>query len=118
MQFKEHRMMEEYFQLSRKLRLVLLTVEVLMERFGAPLVLTSVIRTEEEQRELCKKRRVEYRPSTHQFGRAVDIRISDLSIEDQDRLVHEINTKYQYDPNRPSLKTALLEEDHIHIQVM
>lgn len=89
--------------------------------------LTCLLRTAEENDALYIGKG--YHPGTHLDGvhvrgRGADIRSRDVDPEALEGIVGYLNERYIYDPERPTLKVALLEDGisagsgaHLHLQV-
>lgn len=82
-----------------------------------PFVVTGLIRTQSEQDKIYGNL-VSYQKapwkSVHQFGRGCDVRIRNIQTALINKFVEHINRNFPYDENR---STALIERDHIHMQV-
>ncbi len=117
--FKEpDRMVSEYWKITPKMRLILSCAEYWCSKNHVQMVVTSLMRTEEEQQKLVELGVTLDKLSVHQFGRGVDIRLLEPYSLNQD-LVDYINFHYTYDPLRPKFNTALIHKgtaDHIHLQ--
>lgn len=112
------RMVDEYWKLTPKTRLILSDVDYWCSKQGINVVVTSLIRSEEEQQKLVELGVTNDKVSVHQFGRGVDLRLFQPS-EMNEELVEYLNYHYIYDPLRPRYKTAMIHYGtalHIHIQ--
>ena len=49
--------------------------------------------------------------------RGVDIRTRDIAPDDVEYVAKILNNRWKYDPTRPHLRVAVVEGDHLHIQV-
>ena len=96
-------------RVNRRLRaLVLAVATLLLSRYNAKLVITSIFREND---------------GIHGDWRACDIKISNFgSTEEIREAVEWINKTFIYDPARPRYKTAVYGDDkhldHIHLQVL
>ena len=90
------------------------------------LIVTDVLRTQEEQDKIYHHLIIyKQKPwkSVHQFGRGIDIAVSNLMEAglDPDLIVEAVNANWIYDPSRPKKKCAVRHNvgrgDHIHLQV-
>jgi len=89
------------------------------QRTGQPAVLTHLLRTEREQRQIYPDRTA-YR-SPHEFGRATDMRTAGLEPVVAREWEDWINRSFPYS-GKPGARTALFHEvgglgEHLHIQV-
>ena len=92
----------------------------LVKEHALHMYITSIIRTEAEQRELCKQMGKPYYASVHQFGRGVDFRVFQDE-EVNSRLLEWVNEGWPYDRTRPGKKTLIRHigtADHFHLQSM
>jgi hypothetical protein len=118
--FKEgisERLKNEYFSIPMRLRDILLYIESII----APkeLIITSIYRTEKEQRDICARLARIYRPSVHMVWRGVDIRTFHLTEQEISKIVCNVNAKFAYNPRIEHNKffVAIYEGDHIHLQI-
>ncbi len=80
-------------------------------------VITSVWRTEEEQKQFLKEGKTTATMSPHQFGRAVDIRLNDVPRDTIPLLVATINQKWaRNDGKVTALMHGIGQGIHIHLQ--
>ena len=86
------------------------------EIWGPHMVVTSVFRDHVEQQRVNASM---LGRSAHGVlpVRAADVRIRDLSETLVASAAETINDNWQYDFDRPNLRCALIEHDHMHIQV-
>lgn len=82
------------------------------------LIITSLCRTEQEQREILAQMGVEYYASVHMFGRGADCIINRGTVKEYEDVVTYINSTYPYPNNK---KTALYHKVgsgswHLHLQ--
>lgn len=94
---------------------------------GWELYITSLLRTPEENDALYVARghaKGTHRNGVHVDGRGGDIRTRDVSDYSVKGLAGYLNSKYQYDPERPKMKVAVIEDGitagsakHLHCQV-
>ena len=119
MNFKQLERRDEWWNLHPKLRLILCDMDLWLFGRGVQMVITCMIRSDEEQAELVRTGASKFKMSVHQVGRGADIR-QPLDPGVCEQLAQYINTKYPYDPNRPGLTTLLWhgEVPHGHVQVM
>lgn len=87
-----------------------------------PFVVTCILRTPAENDALYQNDGT-HRDGVHVQGRGADIRIRDVDHNAVDSVVHYINNRFVYDPERPKMKCALKEGTgpgssgpHMHIQ--
>jgi len=116
--FKEEKLKEEFWKLVPKMRVILTDAEIWGFHRAKDLVVTCLIRTEEEQRQLFELGQASAKTSVHCVGRGADLRIL-FPDELNQQLVDFLNMKYIYDVNRPNLKTAIRHGgtgDHVHLQ--
>jgi len=110
---------DELQQLTEKTRKMLNLIAYYVEKtYGQYIVITSAIRTKEEQMAIAKKIGKPYTPSTHEYGRAVDFRVFKEEKINED-LLNWVNARWPYDLQRPHLKTLLRHKgtaDHFHLQ--
>jgi hypothetical protein len=126
-QFKTERIENEWNgeQITQKMVDLTNMVNLYSEiEFGKSIVITCIMRTAPEQYEIYKNNpKFQKKPwqSTHQFGRAIDIRSHIYSTDEIEKIVSFANM-VTYDPKRPNKKTALAHTVgagfHIHFQVM
>jgi hypothetical protein len=86
---------------------------------GKPAVVTHLLRTRQEQRNLYPDRPGQR--STHEFGRAADLRTRELSTEAALEWANWLNSTFSY-LGRAGTRTALVHEvgghgRHLHLQV-
>jgi len=116
------RMTKEFFQLDPKLQLIICDINLWGIKHGEIPTWTCFIRTDQEQVELFNEGKTTDKVSVHQFGRGADLRFFTNSILNY--IIDDyINEKYNYDPQRPQLKTFGIEGSqgtapHHHIKVM
>ncbi len=80
-------------------------------------VITSVWRTEEEQKQFLKEGKTTAPLSPHQFGRAVDIRLNDVPRDTIPLLVATINQKWSRNDGKvTALMHGIGSGIHIHLQ--
>lgn len=115
--FKEERQRSEFWELVPKLRLILCRVETLAKESGEDAVVTSLIRTQEEQQMLFDAGQAPAPTSVHMYGRGADVRKFKSDALNQ-VVVQTVLSEYPYGHlEKPS---ALLHEgtaDHLHFQV-
>lgn len=112
--------MMEFFNADIRVQSIALFCSEYMEKvwdYGA--VITSVLRTTEEQEALIKSGAPAVKNSPHLYGRAVDIRLNDFKfIKDIGKLVDIINFNFR---RIDCLPTALVHGKgagiHLHLQV-
>lgn len=115
-------MIEQFWILSRKLRMILCEIDYWASVHGEEMFVTSLIRTHEEQARLFEAGATPYKVSVHESGRGADIR--PFKDDNLNRLlIVWLDEKYPYDVKRPLIKTCLDERDgvggsHFHIQVL
>jgi len=80
------------------------------------MVITSVYRNPAEQAKVNPKK-PHHSPHGTKPVRGMDIRIKGLPSHYPALLCRHLNDKYEYDPSRPTYQVAVLEIDHIHLQV-
>ncbi len=132
MQFKTKRIFEEFAQPchssmlnSRLLALIWYSAGFFESILRIPIVLTGLIRTQAEQNIIYEDNEAyQKKPwkSVHQFGRGCDVRIRGIQSAYVNKFVVHINKSFPYRPvNNANYDkghpTALLEKDHIHLQV-
>lgn len=129
MRFLSDRVSKEWVEgkLDPKLRgLVEEAADFAQSLYQWDLFLTCLLRTSRENDELYVE--MGYAPGTHTDGvhvrgRGADIRVRDVDPDSVAGLTGYLNEKYVYDPDRPALKVALLEDGihagtaaHLHLQ--
>lgn len=117
--FKDRRLLDEFNDSNPHLQaLVLYLGRYAYRQFDTVLIVTHVHRTQKEQDEIYKDNFAYQKgpwKSVHQFGRGTDIRIRNLPRGVAVMLCKHINTNWHYGSfGKP---TALLERNHIHLQV-
>ena len=92
--------------------------------FDKSIIITDLVRNQDEQDHIYRnneKYKVKPWKSTHQFGRAADIRSRIYSKEEIEKLVTFANN-VTYDPTRPDKKTCLCHDVgsgiHLHLQTL
>lgn len=116
--FKNRTLLVEFNESNPHLQaLVLYLGRYAYRRFDIVLTVTHVDRTQEEQDEIYKDNFAYQKApwkSVHQYKRGTDIRIHDLPPGVAIMLCNHINAHWHYGYGKP---TALLERDHVHLQV-
>ena len=130
-QFKTDRQRTEWNDISGRLKQMIEMLSIFRYlRYNKEMVITELMRTQEEQDELYGKKadketREKYNKkpwsSVHQFGRGADVRTHDWERNEVRDALFILNT-IVYDVSRPRTKTAIHHDigtgEHIHIQVM
>lgn len=102
---------------SKLISLILYSANYFDMILQQPFVVTGLIRTQSEQDKIYGSL-VSYQKapwkSVHQYGRGCDVRIRNIQTALINKFVEHINRNFPYDENR---STALIERDHIHMQV-
>ena len=124
--FKNFKIASEFddSMLETRLRsLINMADEYSTMEFGKDIVITGLLRTQQEQNEIYKKN-PDYikKPwkSVHQYGRGCDLRSSIYTSKEIAKFVDFLNM-LTYDPKRPNKKTCTFHNvgkgDHLHLQV-
>ena len=114
--FKEERLRNEFWELVPKLRSILCRVEMIAKQHGEETVVTSLIRSQEEQKLLYDSGQAPSLSSVHMYGRGGDVRKFKSPALNQ-VIVQTILDEYPYGHlGKPS---AMLHEgsaEHLHFQ--
>lgn len=111
-------------KLPSKLRNIVCDIEhyILTNEISDTLIITSVFRTHEEQKDICKRLGKKYYASVHEFWRGVDVVIKDADHAAHKRVQSVFNNIYPY--GRSRYKSIVLHGSqkaglgwHLHIQV-
>jgi len=122
--FKTKRQAEEFPLVSPCLRGLVLDVAFYVgRRYGAPIVITDLLRSPEEQDAIYGDN-PEYLKnpwkSVHMFGRGCDIRSRNFTHAQIAELLRYIESAWPYDPKRPEMHTAIIHSVrlglHLHLQ--
>jgi len=112
MKFKFETLEKEFWQLNPKLRMILTDTDYFcIKEFRKELFLTSLLRPKDKE-------------SVHACSRGADARSEEQDYFTKSEiysLLQYVNSRYQYDFNRPQKKTVLHHETgqgwHLHFQV-
>jgi hypothetical protein len=122
--FDEPRLIGEFESLPSRIKKILwYSAALSSDEFNTPLVLTHILRTQEEQNEIYgnnQKYKLNPWKSPHQELRAADARLRDMGVKNANRLAEEINRIFPYD-QVTGIKTVLVHDvghgNHIHFQI-
>jgi len=124
--FKTNRQSEEFPLVSPHLRGLVLDVAFYVGRkYGKPILITDLLRTQEEQDAIYGSNPEYWKKpwrSVHEFGRGCDIRSRDFMAAQTAELLRYIASAWPYDPERPEMHTAIIHSAgngmHLHLQVL
>jgi hypothetical protein len=107
---------EMIFEISPRLGMVMFAVDCFLKEHGYEATWTSIIRPKAGD------------SGIHADKRAADMSIRDIPLEIVKQLCSAINREFPYDPSRPDMLTAALNDggnysgqgvhDHVHFQVL
>lgn len=131
LQCKTHRILSEWsngldpddsvYRLHPAIYIITLTAAFLYYKVtGEPAVLTCLLRTRPEQRRIYPNQ--PNRRSTHEFGRAFDMRVHGMTLQQRQAWQDKLNAIFPYSSTRQGCATALIHEvgdhgSHLHAQV-
>jgi uncharacterized protein YcbK (DUF882 family) len=115
--FKEEHLKEEFLEkIHPKLFLLLAEANYLAKMLSQDIVITELVRSDEEQRKLYEAGKAKDRYSVHTYGRGADIRYQEGISE---KIRDYLQAKYPY--GKEGIPTALIHEGtfrHLHLQVI
>lgn len=122
--FDNSKLEKEFELVNSKLKgIVWYAAFLCIENFQSPLIITHILRTQEEQDEIYKNdKKYQKSPwkSVHQFNRGVDVRLHNIGIKNATMLAKKINSLFPYKKGTDK-KTVLVHDighgNHIHFQV-
>jgi len=121
MNFKSPNQRAEFWQLHPKLRLILCDIDNWLQyQFNEEIIVTDLIRSEEQQKQLYDAGMAPAVTSVHQFGRGADLRVF-KSLDANHTVLQWVNEKYPYDLDREHLKTMIRHGGtalHYHLQCL
>jgi hypothetical protein len=120
----EDRLYQEFLRLGTRLKGILMYASAYsMDKFGIPLVLTHIYRTQAEQDSIYRddpKYKASPFPSVHQYNRGADARVTDMGVGKAKELAKEVNGLFVYRTGT-TMQTCLVHDvgqgNHIHFQV-
>jgi len=112
-----------FSSLNLEVRRMAILLDELCAELGYDLICTSIFRTEEHQRTICKKLEIPYKPSPHMFWNAADFVPSDgkskrIVLPDNvaDSICRIVNEKHPYGPGNSSCLWHKGTGWHFHLQ--
>jgi len=102
---------------KRIIPVVLYAAELSLRLFGKQVVVTGILRTDQEHRALLKRLGIDYYPTVHSFWRGVDLRSWIYTPDERDMLVAAINRRFDYGRGkRCALYHDIGAGGHFHLQ--